>query len=163
MVRDDDTGVVHLQLLVALNLKVNAVYVLEGLDAPTDEAHILRYLATVTQQAGDHGHGDDDKAVHAVQGDLGLELGHAAQLHKQQQEQQLQQCAVSHGQSSMAKAALGSCMYGGPLGASMARASGFLLGLWLERSSLDNPYQRSGPISAREKPKVMKAREVNCF
>ena len=158
MVRDDDTGVVHLQLLVALNLKVNAIYVLEGLDEPNDDAHILHYLAMATQQAGDRGHGDDHKAEHAVQGDLGLELGHAAQRHRQ-----LQQCAVNHSQSSMAKAALGSCMYGGPLGASMALASGSLLGLWLERSSLDNPYQGSGPIRAREKPKVMKAREVNCF
>lgn len=38
VVGDDDTGVVHLQLLAALYLKAKAIDVLEGPDEPADDA-----------------------------------------------------------------------------------------------------------------------------
>ena len=55
---------------------------------PAPLPHVLHRPAAVAQQADDHGHRGDREAEHAVQADLGVELGGAAQLQQQQRQQQ---------------------------------------------------------------------------
>lgn len=49
VVRNDDTRMAHFQLLVALCLKVKALYGLEELDKPTDDIHVLHHLSVLLQ------------------------------------------------------------------------------------------------------------------
>lgn len=77
----------HFQLLVALCVKVKAVYILEELEKLTVDIHVLHHLVAVVQQGDDPGHIGDCVAEHTVQEDLGLELGHVAQLYEQQKQQ----------------------------------------------------------------------------
>lgn len=38
MIRDDDTGTIHLQFLLSADLKAKAIHVLEGPNEPADNA-----------------------------------------------------------------------------------------------------------------------------
>lgn len=55
---------------------------------PARLPHVLHRPAAVAQQADSSGHDGDREAQRAVQGDLGVELGGAVQLHEQQEQQQ---------------------------------------------------------------------------
>lgn len=49
VVKNDDSEMAHVYLLVALCLKVKALYVLEELEKPTDDIHDLHHLTAVVQ------------------------------------------------------------------------------------------------------------------
>lgn len=154
---NDDTGLVHLQLLGALDLKVKAINVLEGLDESTDDALILHSLAAVAQQAGDRSHRGVHESDHAVQGDLGLERSCAAQLHEQQQQQSHGQLWPElHGMTMLGRIPLAVpsdlqwCWPRDP-----SPGSGWEGALWV------TPIRDQPLISSGEKPRAMKAGEVN--